>query len=160
MVSVVGHLMNPLNWLPTLFEYFENLCIRIATKGWHRPGFYLSTLFTAPVALYLHRKDTRHTGLNIILKIVANVLLIFSFILLLRLWIFLLLLPLARIVKFVYDRLRIGEPEIEPILPPAQNLRKVTVKVRPMLCGSTPAEYPRAGFAQRVREAKRLTATR
>ncbi len=107
--------MNPLNWLPTLFEYFENLCMKIATKGWHRPGFYLSTLFTAPVALYVHRKETRHTGLNIILKIVANVLLIFSFILLLRLWIFLLLLPLARIVKFVYDRLRIGEPEVKPI---------------------------------------------
>lgn len=108
--------MNVLNLLPLLFEYFERFCIKIATKGWHKPGFYLSTLFTAPVALYLHRKETRSAGLRVVLQVAANALLIFSLYFLLRgFLIFLLLLPAARIVKFVYDRLRIGEVVTEPI---------------------------------------------
>ncbi len=109
--------MNPLNWLPSLFEYFEKLCVKIATRGWHRPGFYLSTLFTAPIALYLHRKETRYRFLNIFSKILANILLFFSIYILLKgFWIFLLLLLfIARAVKFFYNRLRIGEKETEPI---------------------------------------------
>ena len=108
--------MNPLNWLPSLFDYFERICIKIASKGWHRAGFYLSTLFTAPIALYLHRKETRHRLLNIFLKILANILLIFSIIFLIQgFWIFLLLLPVGRVAKFFYDHLRIGEKEVEPI---------------------------------------------
>jgi len=107
--------MNPLNWLPLLFEYFEKFCIKIASKGWHRPGFYLSTLFTAPIALYLHKRETRYRFLNVLLKILANILLILSIWFLLYLWIFLLLLPAARIVKFFYTHLRIGEKEIEHI---------------------------------------------
>lgn len=115
MVNLVTHMMNPLNVFPTLFEYFEKLCIKIASKGWHRPGFYLSTLFTAPIALYLHKKETSYTVLNVLLNILANILLIFSFFFLLRgFWIFLLLLPAARITKFVYDRL-IGDVVTEPI---------------------------------------------
>lgn len=108
--------MNPLNWMPLLFDYFERFCIKIATKGWHRPGFYLSTLFTAPVALYLHRKETRHRFLNVLLTILANILLIFSILFFIQgFWIFLILLPVARVIKFFYSHLRIGEKETEPI---------------------------------------------
>ncbi len=108
--------MNPLNWLPALFDYFERFCIKIATKGWHKPGFYLSTLFTAPVALYLHRKETHYTGLNVLLKVLANILLVFSLYLLINgFFLFLILLPIARIIKFIYNCLRIGEKVTEPM---------------------------------------------
>ena len=108
--------MNPLNWLPLLFDYFERLCIKISTKGWHRPGFYLSTLFTAPIALYLHRKETHHRILDILLTILANILLIFSIIILINgFWIFLFLLPIARVANFFYNRLKVGEKATEPI---------------------------------------------
>lgn len=107
--------MNPLTWLPTLIDYFERICIKIASKGWHRPGFYLSTLFTGPIALYLYRKKTTHRFLNVLFLIAANVLFFFFTYFLLNLWIFLLLLPGARAVKFLYTRLRIHEKETEPI---------------------------------------------
>ncbi|MBU7044965.1 MAG: hypothetical protein HXS54_00895 [Theionarchaea archaeon] len=108
--------MNPLNWLPSLFDYFEQFCMKIASRGWHKPAFYLSTLFTAPVALYLHRIKTRYKVLDVILKILANILLIFSIFFLLRgFWIFLILLPVARIIKFFYTHL-VGEKETQPIL--------------------------------------------
>ena len=106
--------MNPLTWLPTLIEYFERFCIKIATKGWHRPGFYLSTLFTGPIALYLYRKETRYRFLNILFTMLANVLFFFFVYFLLNFWIFLLLLPLARVVKFFYTHL-VGEKEVQPI---------------------------------------------
>jgi hypothetical protein len=107
--------MNPLTWLPTLIEYFEKVCIKIASKGWHRPGFYLSTLFTGPLALYLYRKKTRYRLVNALFLLVANILFFFFVYFLLNLWIFLLLLPLARGVKFLYSTLRIGEKETQPI---------------------------------------------
>ncbi|MBU7044987.1 MAG: hypothetical protein HXS54_01005, partial [Theionarchaea archaeon] len=107
--------MNPLNWLPSLFDYFEQFCMKIASRGWHKPAFYISTLFTAPVALYLHRIETRYKVLDVILKILANILLIFSIFFLLRgFWIFLILLPVARVVKFFYTHL-VGEKETQPI---------------------------------------------
>ena len=107
--------MNPLNWLPSLFDYFEQFCMKIASRGWHRPAFYISTLFTAPIALYLHRIKTRYKVLDVILKILANILLIFSVFFLLRgFWIFLILLPVARVVKFFYTHL-VGEKETQPI---------------------------------------------
>jgi hypothetical protein len=107
--------MNPLTWLPRGFDYFEKACIKIATRGWHRPGFFLSTLFTAPIALYLYRKEVRSSGVRVILLILSNVLLFFSIIILIRLWIFLILLPIARLVKILYTQLRIGEEEESPI---------------------------------------------
>ncbi len=109
--------MKPLTWLPRAFEYLERAYIFIATRGWHRPAFYLTTLFTAPLALYLYRKETRFEIFNIFLKVLANVLLIFSIIFLLqpRLWIFFLLLPLGRIARFFYIRLRIHEEETRPV---------------------------------------------
>ncbi|MBU6998846.1 MAG: hypothetical protein HXS41_14695 [Theionarchaea archaeon] len=107
--------MNPLTWLPRGFHYFEQACIKIATQGWHRPGFYLSTLFTAPLALYLYRKEVRSRLVRVILLILANILLFFSIVLITRLWIFLLLLPVARLVKVIYTRFRIGEKEEKPI---------------------------------------------
>lgn len=108
--------MNPLNWLPSLFEYFEKFCIKIAARGWHRPGFYLSTLFTGPLALYLYRKETRYRILNVLFKISSNILIFFSVIILLKgFWIFLFLLPVARVVRFFYIRLKVGEKETEPI---------------------------------------------
>ncbi|MBU7019100.1 MAG: hypothetical protein HXS44_16435 [Theionarchaea archaeon] len=107
--------MNPLNWLPSLFSYFEQFCIKIASRGWHRPAFYISTLLTAPIALYLHRTKTRYGVLDVILKILANILLIFSLFFLLRgFWIFLFLLPVARVVRFFYIHL-VGEKETQPI---------------------------------------------
>ncbi len=109
--------MNPLDLLPTLFVYFEKFCIKIATKKWHKPGFYLSTVFIVPLALYVHRKETR-PGLRVLLTILANMLLLLYIFLFLngfwRFWIFLLLLPVARIIKFFYDHL-IGEIQTEPI---------------------------------------------
>ncbi|MGC1122173.1 MAG: hypothetical protein WBA22_13875 [Candidatus Methanofastidiosia archaeon] len=107
--------MNPLTWLPRVFEYFERVCIKIATRGWHRPGFYVSTLFTAPLALYLYRKEVRSSLVRVILLILANILLFFSIVFLTRLWIFLLFLPVARLVKVIYIRFRIGEKEESPI---------------------------------------------
>jgi hypothetical protein len=107
--------MNPLTWLPRGFDYFERACIKIATRGWHRPGFYVSTLFTAPLALYLYRKEVRSSWVRVILLVLANILLFFSIVVLTRLWIFLILLPVARLVKVIYTRLRIGEKEESPI---------------------------------------------
>lgn len=108
--------MNPLTWLPQLFEYFELLCIKIAFKKWHIPGFSLSTLFTAPVALYLYRRQPRSRILRLLLLILANILLFFSiFFLLQGFWIFLVLLPVFRVVRFFYMRFRIHETETEPI---------------------------------------------
>jgi hypothetical protein len=107
--------MNPLTWLPTLFEYFEKVCIKIATKGWHRPGFYLSTLFTAPVALYIYGKETDRRSITIVKLILVNILLVFSIIFLINVWIFLLLLPVGRVASFFYHKFRIGEKETQPI---------------------------------------------
>ncbi|MGD2073267.1 MAG: hypothetical protein PVG65_07265, partial [Candidatus Thorarchaeota archaeon] len=79
-------------------------------------GFFLSTLFTAPLALYLHQKEVTSRGLTFLLKIVANILLMCSILILINgFWIFLLLLPVARLAHIVYTRLRIGEKETHPI---------------------------------------------
>ena len=106
--------MNPLDLLPTFFMYFEKFCIKIATKGWHKPGFYLSTAFTVPLALHLYKKEDRP---GFYLKVIANIILLVYLFLFLkglwRFWIFLLLLPAARIIKVIYDAL--GEPITEPI---------------------------------------------
>jgi hypothetical protein len=108
--------VNPLDVLPLLFTYFERICIKIASKGWHRAGFFLSTLFTAPLALYLHHKKVTSRWLALLLKIVANILLICSILILINgFWIFLLLLPVARLAHIIYNRLRIGEKETQPI---------------------------------------------
>ena len=108
--------MNPLDVLPELFAYFEKICIKIASKGWHRAGFYLSTLFTAPVALYLYKKELASRIHSFILKCIITILLFLSIIILINgFWIFLVLLPVARIVSILYARLKIGEKETHPI---------------------------------------------
>ena len=108
--------MNPLDVLPELFTYFEKICIKIASKGWHRAGFYLSTLFTAPVALYLYKKEPASRIRSFIVKCIIIILLIFSIIILINgFWIFLVLLPVARIASILYARLKIGEKETHPI---------------------------------------------
>jgi hypothetical protein len=99
-----------------MFRYFEKICILIASKGWHRAGFYLSTLFTAPLALYLHERNPGSTIKIILLKLLINVLLLLSILILVRgFWIFLMLLPAARLTGIVYTRLKIGEKETQPI---------------------------------------------
>ncbi len=108
--------MNPLDVLPELFTYFEKICIKIASKGWHRAGFYLSTLFTAPVALYLYKKEPASRIRSFIVKCIIIILLILSIIILINgFWIFLVLLPVARIASILYARLKIGEKETHPI---------------------------------------------
>ena len=46
-----------INLLPRLFGAYERLCMRIAPGGFHKPGFYLSTLFMAPIGLHFWRKE-------------------------------------------------------------------------------------------------------
>lgn len=37
--------------LPNLLSAYDRLCRKIASDGFHKPGFYLSTFFAAPLGI-------------------------------------------------------------------------------------------------------------
>ena len=116
---------NPLDLLPTLISYYESLCIKISTRKWHYPGFFLSSGLLFPLSLYLFKLKTKYTFLNIVKDIVVNLLIVIGTIFFLKgFFIFLFLLPIARIVKFLYAKFTLNKPITEKIEIPEERTRK------------------------------------
>ncbi|MBA4389255.1 MAG: hypothetical protein C0404_14880 [Verrucomicrobia bacterium] len=84
--------------LPRLMESWERLCIRIATEGFHKPGFYLSSVFLVPIGLRLWRRPIHRPYVRIPSRLLAFLLMVLGVLLFLKgPWIFSLLLIPGRL---------------------------------------------------------------
>lgn len=110
--------------LPRLLEAVERLCIRIASKGFHKPGFYLSLLFVGAAGVRLWRRPIVRWWKRIPVRVFAYVLMLLGVRFLLKgCWIFLLLVLPGRLFGRVFRVLGFDESREPPELPRTLSFR-------------------------------------
>lgn len=91
------------NILPRLIEFWERLCIRIASEGFHKPGFYLAGVFFAVAGLRLWRRPITQAWKRLPARIAAYPLMIAGLLLFLKgAWVFSVLLLFGRIARRIW----------------------------------------------------------
>ncbi len=104
--------------LPWLIGKYEDLLARVAPDGYHKGGFYASTLFTAPLGLHLWRRPIERWWKRIPARFLAYAFLALSvWILVHGFWTFSLFALLGRPARYLAGKLGLDRSRRPPYVP-------------------------------------------
>jgi len=107
-----------LDLLPRFVGGYERLLIKIGSEGFHKPGYYFSTLFCAPLGCALWRKEVDRWWKRVPCRVGAYVLLIAGIFFFVRgCWLFTLLTLLGRPIRRVFLLLGLDQSRAFPPQP-------------------------------------------